>query len=304
MFVLLIGLSELFLFKLTEVSSQAFQAHERLSGTATLLALAAFGRLIAAGVLAVTQGGLAEWGFYYFLATLVTAAVAVWMMIRRFGSPKRALGQSAQLGLGSYFALGTAAKATYTDLDKAILLRLAGDATAGVYGAAYKIVTVSFAPVQALLAAASARFFRSGADGVRGSFATAKKIMPSTLALGLFSAATLFLAAPLVPRILGEDYVEASRVVRWLAPLPFLQGIHYVFAEALSGAGRQAARTTVLIASAGFNGLLNVLFVGAYGWAASAAASIATELVLIIAMSGMVWHFVASQRRNSSDART
>lgn len=287
--VILVALSELVVFKWTEIAGQVFQGHERLSGTATLFAIAAFGRLLAVGALALGRGDLVEWGFFYFMATLLTAVIAVWMTIRTFGPPAREEGASALLGLGTFFALGTASKAAYTDIDKAILLRLAGDATAGIYGAAYKIVSVAFAPVQALLGAAAARLFRGGAKGVRGSFEASKSILPAALALGLISSAVLFFAAPLVPLVLGADYEEASIVVRWLSPVPLLQGIHYLFAETLAGAGRQAVRTAVQITSAAFNALLNFLFVGAYGWIASAGATIATEVLLIAALGLIVW---------------
>lgn len=294
--VFLVALSELVVFKWTEIAGQVFQAHERLSGTATLFAIAAFGRLLAVGALALRRGDLVEWGFYYFIATLLTAVIAVWMTICAFGRPAREEGASAQLGLGTFFALGTASKAAYTDIDKAILLRFAGDATAGVYGAAYKVVSVAFAPVQALLGAAAARLFRGGARGVRGSFEASRKIMPAALALGLMSSAVLFFAAPLVPMVLGADYHEASIVVRWLSPVPLLQGIHYLFAETLAGAGRQAVRTAVQIVSAAFNALLNFLFVGAYGWMASAGATIATETLLIVVLGLIVWKSIGMSK--------
>ena len=63
---------------------------------------------------------------------------------------------------GFYFAVSQASQTIYNDLDKTMLVRLGGLEATGIYGAAYRIVDVSFAPVGALTQATLARFFRHG----------------------------------------------------------------------------------------------------------------------------------------------
>src|ERR1017187_1562532 len=165
-----------------------------------------------------------------------------------------------------------------------MLVRLGGLDATGIYGAAYRIVDVSFAPLSALVSAAAASFFRHGASGIAGSTRFARKLLPYTAGYGLLAAAFLFVASPILPALLGKGFATATLALQWLSPLVLLKSIHYFFADSLSAAGHQGLRASVQLGIVGFNVLLNLWLIPAYSWRGAAWASLASDAALAVGL--------------------
>jgi O-antigen/teichoic acid export membrane protein len=117
------------------------------------------------------------------------------------------------------------------------------------------------------------------------------RLLPKTIAYSMLVMIGLLALAPVVPHILGKEYVGSVSALRWLAVLPVLKTIHSFFADALTGAGYQRLRTMIQIAVALFNILINLWIIPAYSWLGAAWSSIASDAALLcllgIAITGL-----------------
>jgi O-antigen/teichoic acid export membrane protein len=281
--VLTLAAAELVFIRLAELGAQAFQAHERMLATAILGAVPALLRLAAATSFALTgTGGPVTWALFYAAASAFAAVVGVAVAVAVLGRP--ASFRLADLRGGASFAFGHSASTIYTDIDKTLLARLGSLQAAGVYAVAYRATAFAFAPITALLATTYARFFRRGAGGIRRSAAFARELLPFAAAYGVAAGAILYAGAPVLPRALGADYGEAADALRWLAPLPLLQGIFYLGGDALTGAGKQGLRTVLQLVAAGLNVGLCLVLIPEYSWRGAALATIGAFTFLAAAL--------------------
>lgn len=297
--VLLVAAAELVCQRLVDMGAQAFQAFHRLGRTAQLQVAPNLLRLFAAGaMLLAAPGSPMVWGVLYFASTVAAAAVSVVLVSAELGRPLfRRPFRVRQPRNGFYFAVTLSAQGIYNDIDKTMLVRLAGLAAAGVYGAAYRLVDVSFVPVKSLLYAAFARFFEHGKNGIGGTVAFARRLLPMAVAYAGLAGVALYLCAPLLPLVLGSDFAGVVPVVRWLAALPLLRALHYFAADALTGADRQGLRSGVQAVVGAANVGLNLLLIPQYSWRGAAVASLLSDGLLVAGMWASVWYVARVQPR-------
>jgi O-antigen/teichoic acid export membrane protein len=298
--LLLALVADLVFFRLIDTAAQSFQAVMWLSKTAQLNLLPGVLRLLAALVLQkfFVHPNAETWMMLYVSSTAIAAVVAVWMVQRDLGSPRFRLKQMLpELREGIYFSVSQSSQTIYNDIDKTMLTRLASLEAAGIYAAAYRLIDVAFVPVKSLLAAAYAKFFQRGANGVAGSLGLAKQLTPLAGGYGVAAALCLWLGAPVVPLVLGPEYAPTVDVLRWLAPLPLLKALHYFAADTLTGAGFQSLRSAVQISIAGVNVLLNLWLIPRYGWRGAAGASLVTDSLLLLSLLVIVGLVYQRQQR-------
>ncbi len=289
--VLLISVSDLFFARVHELNTQAFQGFERLEKTARITLLPSMLRLFSIAGLSffIRAPTPVEWGFLYLLTIMISSAIGVRLVSRAFGGPIFRLARlKTELKEGLYFSIGNSAATVYNDMDKTMLARLSTLAATGIYGAAYRLIDVSFTPVMSLLNAAYPGFFLHGAKGIKGSFSFAKKMFPAAAGYGIAEGILIIAAAPLLPVILGAQYNDTAVALRWLAPLPFIKSVHYFAADILTGAGFQGARSAVQALAAFFNVLINLWLIPAYSWRGAAWSSLASDSLLAISLWSLV----------------
>lgn len=230
-----------------------------------------------------------DWAIFSIASTVVAALIGVLLVHVNLGYPKLALWRiKPEITEGCYFAVGFSAQTVYNDLDKTMLARLSTLEATGIYAAAYRLIDVAFVPIRSILSAAYAKFFQQGESGISGSLNLAKRLTPISGVYGLTAGVGLYLLAPLVPYILGDEYATAVEALRWLSPLIFLKALHYFAADTLTGAGFQGARSGVQIIIAVFNVLINLWLIPLYSWKGAALASLASDGMLLIALWGIV----------------
>ena len=283
--VLFVSVSDIFGLNIITNCGQAFQAFDRLNWMATLNVLISAGRLAGASVLIgiAPHPSALQWGYSYFLSTIVVAAIA-WFLVRtKLGKPtfnwRRSLSEFRE---GCYFSGSASAQTIYNDIDKTMLARLGTLEATGIYGAAYRLVDVCFVPVSALLAASYPNFFRAGTDGIAPCLKYAKPLLQKSAAYTLLVCIIILLCAGLVPHILGPEYSRTTDALRWLALLPFLKAFHYFFSNVLTGAGYQAVRTSLQVGVALFNVVFNLWIIPLYSWRGAAWSSIASDALLAV----------------------
>jgi O-antigen/teichoic acid export membrane protein len=302
--ILMICVSDLMASKIAEIAAQGFLAMGLPRYTAMLGLLPYILRLIGAAiVLAVWHRATALcWGWFYLGSTLISCVVAVAVTGAKLGSPKFLLRRiPGELTEGLYFGASTSAQTIYNDIDKTMLAALSGLDATGIYGAAYRLIDVAFTPVRSVIYAAYPHFFRHGECGMAASYSYAKRLLPKMMAYSFLIFVGLFVAAPIVPLVLGSEYSRTVEALRWLALLPLFKSMHYFLADSLTGAGYQGTRTAMQMMIAVANVLLNLWLIPGYSWRGAAWASLASDGGLVIAMYVAVTMMLAKESRLAVD---
>jgi O-antigen/teichoic acid export membrane protein len=294
LFLLMIG-SEMLVLRLVDMATLSFQAIDRMDLVAAINLLS--GGLRLSAILLCMMGtpfpvSPTRFAAWYFATSVLGAAVSVamlWTQFRHLGPlriSRTVLLRTVREGLP--FSVGIASKSVYSDIDKTMLARMSTSQATGMYTAAYRLLTMAVAPVQAVVISMSARLFRKGAEGTLPAARYASRAMPMLLAYSALVGILLTVVAPLVPLALGPSFAETARVLRWLAWMPAIQAIHGLLGEVLTGADRQGFRSTCQLALAGFNIMLNLLLIPTMSWRGAVLATYASEGLLALSMIGMV----------------
>jgi len=283
--VILVAGADLFGFSLITLAAFAFQAFEQLKWTATVNVLMSIGRLIGAVTLVSfhRHPTALQWGYVYCMMTAAVVAVSLILVTVKLGLPHLNLQRSTrELREGFYFSVSVSAQTVYNDIDKMMLARLGTLDATGIYGAAYRLVDVSFVPISSVMAAAYPSFFRKGADGLSAALQFAKRLLKRAIVYVAVLTVGILVGAGLIPYVLGAEYERSVEALRWLAFIPLLRAGHYFFSAALTGAGYQDIRTGIQAAVAIFNVLINFWLIPQYSWRGAAWASLASDGLLAI----------------------
>ena len=204
--------------------------------------------------------------------------MALFLVTTRLGWPKadfRLLRERALEGLG--FSVAASTTSVYNDIDKTMLSRYGMLAADGTYSMAYRGIDISCTPIRALQSAAFPRFCQMGRDGARGSIAFTRKLLGKTLPFGLLAAAVMFLAAPIIPHVVGPSFANSVSALQWLCLLPVFRSLHLGAGDTLTGAGYQRYRTASQLSAAALNFGLNLWLIPAYSWHGAAWSSLVTD---------------------------
>jgi O-antigen/teichoic acid export membrane protein len=285
---LAICLAELLLVRVAEVSAQAFQATDLMAWMAAIVFGGVLARALAAVLMSLSMpsASASEWAVWYALAALVSAlgsALAVRLRLQATFRPEPP--SRADLREGMHFALALSANGVFTDADKALVARLDSFAAAGSYTLGYRVVSLSFTPVLALLHTTYASFFRTGAHGIRATRTYATELLPAAVAYSSVVGVALFFLAPLVPEVLGHDYEPAVETIRILAAMPLLQTFAYLAGDALVGAGHQALRSLLLWAGAAVGVVGALVLIPPFGATGAALATLIASVFLVAAFA-------------------
>jgi O-antigen/teichoic acid export membrane protein len=301
--VLCIALADLFFSRLIELAGAVFLACEQMLQTAAFQLWLNGARLAGAIALLVTpwQFTPLRWAEVYLGTSAAATIACIAVTRRRFGRAKGDLAQfRREWREGILFSVSLASQTVYNDIDKAMLARLSTLDATGIYTAAYRIVDMAFTPMRALLGAAYPRFFQHGARGMRSALGFARKLAIPGVGYCLTASVGLLVGADLIPVILGPSYHDSVGALRGLAVLPVLKAAHYLAADALTGAGYQGMRSSMQIAIAVGNVLLNLALIPTYGYRGAIVASLLSDGLLAVLLWGVV---LIKLRLNASATR-
>lgn len=274
--------SELAFTRAYDVGLQSFQSHDQLKGVANLNVSAAALRVILSGIfLSLGLSGAAAWAWFYASATTAIAIGILIICFARFGLPRfRTDSIRSTWRLGVFFALGMSSRILLNDSDKFVLAGSGREAEGGQYGAAHRLVTMAFAPLQAVTYSLNAQLFRAGTDGFEAVWRILKRVLPISAVYIVLASLALWLLSPVVVVVLGSDYALVSQMLPLLSIILVGQAGAYYFGDALMGLGKQSVRS-VSQASVGVAVLLlNFILTPTFGWIAAALIAISASLLL------------------------
>lgn len=301
--ILIISLTDILILNLGDLAAKAYQAVERLDRCAQITVLPTITRFVSALalVLTVRHPGALQWGYFYLGSTLVSSALALLLVSIELDSPRLALRQiPREMADGFFFALSESARSIYDDIDKTMLIRMSTLSATGIYGAAYRLIQVSFAPTQSLLQAAYPRFFQHGSQGMATGLTFGKRLVRNAGALSFLIFLALLAGAPVVPYVLGKQYADCVEALRWLALLPLFKTVHQLMADTLTGAGYQRLRTVLQVIIAIVNVLVNLWWIPAYGWKGAAWSSLLSDGALAVMMYSAAGFLARAQPKRTS----
>jgi O-antigen/teichoic acid export membrane protein len=269
--------------QLTIESGRVFQAFEQMRPTALLNLLTNLVRTAAAVAMLLTMHRATawQWALVSTLVSALAAGITVVTISLRFGRPAfvpKVFVEHGAEGFG--FAVAMSTSSLYNDLDKTMLSHYGMNHDNGIYTMAYRIVDIATIPIFSIRDAAMPRLFNLGRAGIAASAELSNRLMLRALALGALGSAGMYVAAPLVPQVVGPGFTEGVAALRWLCLIPVFRSIHQMTGCALTGAGLQRYRTGSQLTAATLNFFLNLWLIPKWGWHGAAWSSLCTDAAL------------------------
>jgi O-antigen/teichoic acid export membrane protein len=296
--ILLFAISDCVFGQISVACSQVFQAFEKMHITASLGSAVSLTRMILAFVLllSVHHANAMVWAIASLAISFLTAIVSVSLVTANFGRPQlQPFLFTKHASEGFIFAVSGSTTSIYNDIDKAMLAHYGMNTVNGIYTMAYRVVDIATIPIRSVHSAAFPNFFRHGAtaEGLRATKRFAAKLLGRTSLLGIVAAVGLYVAAPIIPHIIGHSFAPSVQVLRWLCFIPLFRSFHLSAGDALAGAGKQSWRLAFQMLAALGNFCANLYLIPHFGWKGAASSSIATDGVLGI----FLWGVLAYQTR-------
>ena len=283
--VLAVCISDLIFMKITDLAAFGFAASNRMKETSIQSVVVGLLRLMAIGILVLSSRSvsLSEWVWAYLATGILGTVYAAYRGTTLWGRPKLQLASLREdLSEGLFFSISTSATSIYNDVDKIMLGRLSDFASTGIYSAAYRLIDVSMTPVRSLVSAAYPIFFKKGVSGIGATYPFAKSLISKASIYGAVISLGLWIGAPILPAVLGKQYILAVPALRLLAPIPLLRCFHIFLADSLSGAGYQRIRTGIQVSIGLINVVANLFILPRFSWRGAAWASVACDGLLVV----------------------
>ncbi len=258
-------------------------------------------KIVAIVVFGVTGGeDPVRWALLYALSAVLAGIAGAGWAFWRFGRPTL-VGYNAFVRAkeGLPYSVNVSSTILQNDVDKVLLVRAGLSRDAGLYSVAYRLATMAWLPVLAVLQLTLPRFFKLGQEG--GIVATAwlaRRLAPPLVAYAAFAGIVLAVGAPAIPALVGDEYQGSVLLLVLLAPLATVKVVQYLPSDALTGAGHQSIRTACIAVSTGVNLGLNLVFIPRYGLAAALGATFAAEVLYAVLVN------VAVRRRLTNAVAT
>ncbi|TAM33512.1 MAG: hypothetical protein EPN68_01345 [Rhodanobacter sp.] len=266
-----IGLPELVCLPVTLIASYAFQLHERMGWAGALFSLPAIGNLIAViSFLGLSPTHVLNYYLpFHAVMSLLAGAGAVGLVLALLAPVKARFEISRRdIREGMGFSLMRIADTGMTSLDKTLVLLLAGNHIAGIYGSAYRLVAVLAMPATSLGMAALPRLFRihaTGTDAPTQKSSLVGVLLATTAAYGVIAALLAYVLSGVLPIVFGPAFTEAAQAARWLAISPLLYGLYALGCNVLVTSHRRTLRIMAQAAGIAILSITALIWVPRFG---------------------------------------
>lgn len=268
---------------LTASISQIFQTFEMPKAMTAFNIINNTARLFTALALKILmhQAYARQWVIADMCISLIVSAIAVVIVINRFGTPRI----SFRLFFSRFFegfgySVSSSAGSVYNDFDKTLLSHYGMISANGIYSLAYRVVNFATMPSYAVEMAAVPRLFQK-AQGEPSEFsAYGHVLVKRTAFFSVGVAVLLFVAAPIIPHLVGAGFESSVAALRWLSLLPIFRSVHEITGSMLTASGRQKYRATAQFLVAGVTLMLDLWLIPIHGWHGAAWASLVADALL------------------------
>ncbi len=284
LFFCCIFFGEIICNRIISISAGAHVSMGLASRNAIVESLSGITRLLLVFLLGLSGGKLLGWGLAYFLQSILMSVVVIVLIYKTWGKInfRVSFPIRKRLGEGMSFAFSNASQTASGELDKVLLSGFGTLSDVGIFSAAQRIVNVSNFFLFSLLTALYPKFFSLGRISHRDARSLSFKLLPITLVYALFVVVFLNIFSPYLSNFLGDEFDKSIPALKMLAFLSILNAIHYPFADALTGAGKQTVRTQIYIVTLIVSSIINIIFIPKIGWMASIYAGLVSQSLLCV----------------------
>lgn len=285
--MLLILFGQVTAYWLLELGVTSAVAMADLRQAAILRTVAGVVRILAVLAFAVGPGdSIDSWAWYFGGGQLVAAASVHFLLARASGGwPSLKKTPLHEYRAGFPYGLGNTTESFLAASDKPILSDAGFRGQDGIYGAGYRVVSLGFMPMMALLRAQDRRFFRHGSGGSASANQAGMKMAVHGLLATVPVSIGLWLLAPALTLVINDRFAEAEEVIRYLALLPIIKGFQFSFGNSLTAAGTQQTRMWLTGLAAFGNLVGNLILIPTRGWQAAALTTLVAETALAVAFA-------------------
>ncbi len=241
---------------------------------------------------------LFDWALVSFVTFGLGCLFAFFHVWRRFGvTPSLRHGSMADLKAGFPFSVSSVTESIVDVSDRPLLERYGHTVDAGIYTLGGRIVQFGYLPIRILLRATDADMFGAAKEGTTGALKVARRLLLPGLAIGAAAGVGFWLTAPLVPLLVGRKYDAAVSTIRYLAFMPAIRAVQYIFGNSLSASGRQVTRLWATIGAGVVNLGLNLVLLVNGTWRTAVYTTYASEIMLTTTLVWVAFHHERRERR-------
>jgi O-antigen/teichoic acid export membrane protein len=281
---LVVFLSGLTIFSVALDPTWVFRALERPVVAGAGLVLGQVVYAVAVLVLIHEPADVTRVPILQFGGELVAALALVVVLFRR-ARPRFALLEGWRLlRRTGYLSLARMLRTLVISADVIMLAFLTTEREVGLYTAAYRITFL----LMAVAGSVSAAYMPSYARVVQGGPAGLKRLIDSSLGLALLIGAPLVAgvmatAGPLILLLFGAEYADATLSTQLLALSVGIMFVYWCVSVLLIVAHRSREYAAIHGTSAAANILLNLVLIPRFGIEGAAAATLASEVIVVVA---------------------
>jgi O-antigen/teichoic acid export membrane protein len=217
-------------------------------------------------------------------AVCVVVSLACAVAIRPYGAPRwRVLRE--EIPLGATLSISGSIAALRQNIDLLALSAIATPHLVGAYGVARRIISTAVVTGASLDRLIYANLAIAGQAGPSATLRLAQRYVLYAIGLTGATSIAVFVLAPLLPRLFGEDFRDAIWILRVLCWTLVLTSVQFIAFDALNAADRHRTRLVVGTVVGIAGAALIVGLSAAFGITGTFIAVYLTEL----SMAGALW---------------
>lgn len=261
----------------------------RIAAAAAVPVALAGARLVAATLLwsGIVPASVSAYAWFHMLASaLAVGLVALYCRITVQNCSVAARVTWADVRASSGFASLWASGLAQTSLDKTAAYSIGGATVAGNYSAGQRFASLLALPIDTLLMAALPRLFRA-ANPTESRIV--KPLFLTTLCYGAMAGSVVAMAAPLLPLVLGRDFLGAIETLRILGIYVPIYCLRVLAGNLLLAAGLKRWRIAAELTSTVGCAVLMFNLIPEYSEEGAALSLVCAEAILAALLWGALW---------------
>ncbi len=287
-------LTSIVLLRVISLSTQSFIAHSDFASANKLEVIFAIARTIAAVVacLVFKVDTVEAWAFWNLAAHIVVAAISL-KAIGRLGKPVFRIVRE-EIRSGILFSTQFLFKAVRGNADILVLGAVASDEVLGSYSIARRILESSYLSIEALNRLIYPGSASAALQGIGKMIERARNVLKAALFIAAGSAVTIFIIAPFLPLLFGDEFVSLPFITRMLCWVVLPMAVAATALEALGASGRQDIRAKIWNSG----NIIGSVVVALSSWSFGVSGTIGAYFLVEIAIAAAVWIALLRLRRH------
>ncbi len=276
--------SNVLFFRWILFAEQIFIAHWKIGYANTVNVGFAMAKAATAALACLALGvdTLADWAIWWTGVHALGASLCVAAIVP-FGRPKWGILRD-ELRLGVHFSTPWFFLTLRNNIDLLVLSAIASPAVVGAYSVVKRVVETSLVTSNSLSRLLYPKLSRAGKEGCEATLRITNHYLLPIIAVAAATSLALYIVAPFVPVLVGEDYAEAVPGIQILCWSIIIFSIKTAAFDALGAADQHGTRATVYnsgsLLAAGMIGVSAYFFLVPGAFAAIYASQIAIGIAL------------------------